>query len=424
MTRFLRNDKKTLIGETFEAEQIFMSAGTSFYEYTKETIGQGALQNPLGQNFTIQWNHNEHAEIYRVENLNVKFTIANADATNTPTFKNPWRLIDKIDYRINGGETKTVKQKEILLRVAEHLSSIPDSERFTEMLKWRKEIGSTLNGETVPASGELDMELDMFVVFPELKNYITRSPISQLSLNIFFISGTGNADVMTNFVVSNTTNDPLQPVDISMKDMHVERVLHKTNDPLLLKHQNSLAFIGSQFYEIVFENKSWNSVGVDKLIVNLKDNNAITFNKIQDVTIFIDKRRSGVAFNYVDSQKFYSGPNIVGFKIMRNNNTTLLDLTGSKKLHARRRYLMEFYKRRYGTQVPQALLDDSTLLSKYYMWGSRIDFSNIKTEFQDDYAVSGVSNATNEWSLELTCEGAVSATCDIYVFLHPFEKLL
>eukprot|EP00760_Papus_ankaliazontas_P038906 PhM_4_TR9405/c1_g1_i1/m.66818 len=356
--------------------------------------------------------------------MNLKFTVNNSSGTITPTFLNPWNIIDKIEYKINGGQTETVSHKEIVLRVAEYLSQFPEDERYTEMLKWRTEIGTTLGGETVPTSSSLAFNFDLFVVLPEFKNYITKNPISLLSIKLFFISGTGNADVMAEYVVSSTTGDSFINTAISLTDMSIQRVLQKSTDPMLFKHTNSIALVGSKFYEIIFESKSWNSVGVDKLICKLNENNALTFNKIQDVTVLIDKQRSGVAFNYADSQKYYSGPNIIGFKIIRNNKEIIVDLSGTAKLQDRRRYLVEFYKRRYGTHPPTALLDDSTLLSKYYMWGTRIDFSNIHTEFQDDYAIAGVSNSTSEWSLELTCEGAVSTTCDIHVFLHPFAQLV
>ena len=147
------------------------------------------------------------------------------------------------------------------------------------------------------------------------------------------------------------------------------------------------------------------------------------FDNILGFQILIEPKTSGNAFNETTvAQKYFSGPQYVSFKV-DYGSTTKLDLTGSSKLNQRQMYLLDYHKRRFGTHAPIELIQNDSILSKYFMWGTYIDMSNLETDKEDDYSIGGISNRDTQWQITLQCEQAVSSTCILHIVFHYYKSL-
>ena len=123
---------------------------------------------------------------------------------------------------------------------------------------------------------------------------------------------------------------------------------------------------------------------------------------------------------------YYSGPSYLGVKATKND-VDLYDHTGASNLRERQKYMIEYYKRRYNVDVPTQFLDDGTDtgLTKYYMWPSVIDMSNVETDKNDNYVITTESSKSADYKFVISCEKQLPTTSTVKLLIgfHYYRSL-
>lgn len=435
MTLFLKkNPTTTYLGQNFEGENIFKSNGSTWIEEQTQTLSTGSLQNPLGNSTAIEIDHTNEGKgpasmaTYRTKHLYLKFRITNSHGTTDVTFKHFVGPIDRLEFEIDGKKT-IVKRREMILLYNDRLACVAgNSAKFIELSNHRSEIAETFNGETVTANGgTLDFCIDLLLFKPALNRYINGVGVKYMKITVFFLNEATNYN-QCEYVLNSTNNNAFLNQYIQFTNLKLVRVLENTTDADLLNHQTvglkpTLFFMSPVFYEIKKE-VSWQTPGTDEFILDLNGDIKTSLNFILGIQVMVMSNAKFTGYNDSDACQYFSGPSWIGFELLRNGGRySLLNYTGSSKLIDRKRYLIDFYKNRYDNAVPLELLNDSSMLSRYYMFGTYIDMSNIKSEDGDDFALSGINNNSKDWQIRFTCEGAVNANSTLLINIHYMDGL-
>ena len=432
MTSMLRQYQSTYQGQNFDGERYFATGGLCYNKVIENNASNDTLASPLGKSVYIKYNYQEVQELTRLLSLFFYMRINNSSATESPTIHNPYALFEKIEVRINNKSEQLVFQRaEMIQKYNEYLLNSKDRtsldyELFKNTNLWSE--STTLAGLTVPVSSYLDVRIDLLAIMPDIfRNHVYGAgvaPFENLEITLYFSNDTSNADVMTEYVVSNTTVNAWSNSTISFSNLKFVREIQYTNDRNLTHYTNLLTF--STFYKLYKTDvQSWNTPGTNYYLFRPSDDKYSKFNAIQGFSVMIRKSLTGTAFNQADACKYYAGPKYIGFEI-KLNDVVLMDMTGSSKLHERIKYLMKYVNNRFDTNSPQELLTDSSNLNKYYLVGSTyIDMANIKTEAPDAYAVAMAMSTENKgtrWEIKLTCESSIGADVEIMIFFHVYAS--
>ena len=419
MTLFLKNGDpaNNYFGETYDGEKIYKTQAPTIVEELIDTVGNGSIAQPMGKNVKFVVDHRSEQRRYRTKRMFLQGKFANASATESPTFKHAFGFIDHIKCKADGVDLPDISRMQIYQIIDEHLARQLVSERVIWLSRTRTESTDTFAGETIPVSSTLYFSLDLLLLYDYLQDYVNLGPIRVLEFVVYFAIDNNSAPTMGLFVSSNTTSNALATASISITDLQLKRVIETNNDPVLDVIPRDLKLLDHAWIEGSVDGlTSWTTVGTDKVTIDL-NTKFLPYNRILGLKVLIQSPSMVTAFNDADACQFYSGPKYIGFQVLQNNKN-MVDYRGADKLHERKRYMVDFYKRRYGTTPSMSLVNDSDNWSRYYQWGTYIDFSNLKVEGTDDYAVSGVSNALKEWTVQLTCESSIHASCNILLFLH------
>lgn len=425
MTRYLKNDpKKYFLGRSFDGEDIFQIGSVPRVEELRDDIITQSITSISGATVVYNINHQFEADLYRTKALHVEVALANSSGTDAPTFKNPWALFKSIQLQVDELKIPELDTTQILLQVADTLAQQHSVSRvYKHMQNFRNEVGETLNGESVGTSSSNTISYNLMLVFPFLQDYINKGFFKQISFKFVFQDSVATAATICKWIVSNTTSLPYG-TNITVTTMKMIRLVQYTNEPTLLKDTQpiSLVFPNYKSCSEVYTAKSWNTTGTDKLTVDI-NKIFLPYDIIMGVSFHLFPTGLISAYNDADSCKLYSGAKYVGFRVLWKNRV-ILDLTGDANKQRRYRYEIELYKNRNGTDIPNSCLTyGDNLPFFYYPNLTYVDFNTLKVENDDDYPVGGIHNKLKEWTIEFTCETAVSTTCDLFVHLHVFQGL-
>lgn len=425
MTRYLKNEsKKYFLGRNFESEDIYQIGTAPRNEELRDDVITQSITSVSGATIVYNINHQFESELYRTKKMNLEINFVNSSGTDAPTMKNPWAAFKTLQVQIDELKLPELDTHQILLQVADSLNQQDTvSKVYKHMSNFRTEIGETLNGETIGTSSSLLISYDLFLVFPFLKDYINQGYFKQVSFKIVMQDSVATAATLCKFFVSNTTSIPYS-TNITISTMKMVRLVQYTNESVLLKEPSNITLVYPNFKSCseVYTSKSWNVPGTDKLIVDL-NKVFLPYDIIQGVSFSLFPTGLISAYNDADSCKFYSGAKYVGYKILWKNRV-ILDLTGDANKQRRYEAQIDHFKNKYASDIPNSCLTyGDNLAFFYYQNLTYVDFNLLKTESQDDFPVSGIHNKLKEYTVEFTCETAVSTNCELFVHLHIFQGL-
>eukprot|EP00760_Papus_ankaliazontas_P023854 PhM_4_TR2094/c4_g1_i1/m.20466 len=433
MTLMLRKNPDTFAGENYEGEKYFVSPGVTYCKVLVNNASNDSLNFPFGKSVFIEYDYTKLSEIGTLKELFFHFKIHNASTTETARFRNPYGLIDKIEIvnnHVDSTKTIVMERIEILQKYNEYLLNCKSRDELDfELYKNTNNFteSTSLTGILIPSNGTVDVKLDLLAIMPDLyRNHKFGGGVTQafqsIQITIYFARDVANADEMTEYVQSNTTNNPIDNSKISFSNMKFVRNVRYTNDGNLLNFGRILTYY-TYYKSYKTDIISWNVVGTDYYRFSPSHNKYSNFNKIIGFSAMIKKKPSGTAFNDADACKYYSGPKYIGYTI-KKDDVEILNYKGSDKLQARKEYLLTYVRNRYDTTPPRELIDDSSDLDKYIFTGSTyIDTSNLKTESADAFAIStGVNNDTID-EIVFTCESPVSTSCELIICFHVYGPL-
>jgi len=414
MSLILSNQGVKPIGENYTSEKIYTLSPSQYEEITMSCVPPH-ISNPAGQNCSISITHIP-TELYRVNGLYLQWLATNSSGTEAPTWLNPYNTLSSIKCIINKKEVHHIANRKMLeFQINDYLKNYGPHDIFTRLQKFRTEVGTTLNGETVPVSGSQRFSLDLYVLFPFLEEYICNDIIKFLEFE--FVFAPNNASLANAlFVKSNTTNNAYgSNLTYSAIQLKMNRTYH--TDARLYKHINPIRLVVPKFETKTWYAQSW--TGTESITFDLQ-NTFANRARILGIVVDVESQALITAYNDSDSSLHYSSPADIGFKIS-SKSKVIVDLRGAAKAHERRSYLIDVNKNRYGHYPHNDVISNVGNLGKIYISQTYIDFSNISIQQDTDYGIAGINNFIKDIEVELTSESNINASCNVTVGLHYIE---
>jgi hypothetical protein len=127
------------------------------------------------------------------------------------------------------------------------------------------------------------------------------------------------------------------------------------------------------------------------------------------------------AYNDAQSCQMFSGPSYFGYQVKSRSNINVDHLDAVGDLQKRRKYMDEYFMKRFGHNVDMEITTLSTNLGRHHIFGTYIDLSNVYND-EDAVSFSGRNNEQNDIEIIISCAQAVSANCNIYI-MPEYQKL-
>lgn len=416
MTKNLAKQNVKPSTETFDGYNVY-EIGKSQYGEISNQFSIPSMASPQGNQTRVELTWPSSAR-YRVDDMFLNFTATNASATEAPTFKNIFCIFDKVVCLVNKREACTLNDRQaIRSAVNMYLRSLPPAEIYQQLQRWRTEAGSGLVGEQVPVSSILNFTIPLFVLFPFLKGFIINQQVQRLEFEITFATNFGSL-ANGEFVLSNTTSNAYG-TNLSYSDIRLKTIYSQHDDIRLYKSVFPTVMLLEK-WETKAIVTSWTTVQTDMINIDL----ASVWGKrkkILGIACSIYSPSLVTAYNDTDCCKLYSGADVIGYKI-KSNSRAIVELNETTKHRIeRKRYSLDFNKRRFGHELPVEVVTLSTDLARLYMPETYIDLSNIEVQAHDEIPVSGISNSEKDIEIEFYCTGSVNASCTFYAVLHYLE---
>lgn len=411
--QILQSQNVKPIGHTFNGMPIHTVA-PSQYEERKFSCTPPLLTLSQGSNTSIvlSWASDD---VHTIEDIVLQWLASNSSATEEPTFFNTFQTLREFKCLINGVQKCYLQdQQQIQAKVCDYLKK--QKNVFHELQKCRQESGTTLAGDTIGTASSKQFQLPLSWLVPELKGMIPNiSGIYKVQFDIGFVQNQSTAQLNSYFCKSNTTNNAYGS-NLTYSSIEVKQLIVRHRDSRMYKQPAQLAMVGDYFDTVLKPGISWNTANTDKQTFNLA-NDFTKRNNICGLMVWLYDVNAGSSYDTATAGEMRSGPAIVGFDIKSRSNK-IVDLAhATNDLQARKRYALDVNRRLTGVELPLEVLNESSDLAKFYMFGTYIDLSNIQND-DDAEGFSGVNNLQNDIEITLYCASSISANCNMYVMLH------
>lgn len=383
-----------------------------FTNYEEKTFQCTPPTLNLSQGSTTQialtWSSDD---VYVIEDFVLEWIASNASATEAPRFLNTFQTLSSLKVLINGNqEAFYMDQQQIQAGISLYLSKF--EKPYNEINKARQETGVTLVGDQVAVSSTQAFSLPLGWLVPELRKMVVNlDNIYKVEFQITFQQNTQAPSTNSYFVKSNTTSNAYS-TNLTYSNILIRQIITRHSDRRMYAKPQPQALICSSF-DTVFRNVAWNTINTDRILLNLA-NDFTKRDRILGLYVWGFDVAGATAYNNANSGVMFSGPAHFGYQVKSRSNINVDHLDAVGDLQKRRRYMDEYFMKRFGHNVDMEVTTLSTNLGKHHIFGTYIDLSNVYND-EDAVSFSGRNNNQNDIEIILSCASAVSANCNIYI---------
>lgn len=203
-----------------------------------------------------------------VDDYYLEFDLNTSDSTNYPNIANPFMLLAEIKYLLNNVEVTYLKSSEdIYNALAENLRSEDPLRKFSIFQKFRQNIAANYTPDAVTTTASYQLPLTL--LFGELKKHTTLQGITKPSFQFRFQPNYGTVVLNNRFVQSATSTNCWDTSKISISNINLRPVWNRYGGVVPRSVPNPLFLLHK--YDFKDFSQSWNTVGTDKIKVNLTD---------------------------------------------------------------------------------------------------------------------------------------------------------
>lgn len=414
--------KSAMLGFTNEGVGVCPIAAS--YEKQTQYSSSPAIVNLGVGSFTSWLWQPSNTDFSIIREINLQATMSTADAVNSFKFYNPYCLLQQVKLYINGVSSGYTWLQDVYQVREAYESYVRDnvtSGDYQQELCRVMNNTSILAGDTVTNASPIQVRWNMLKLFPALKNIIlNKGGVKSLQFDVTFCTNQ-NTTMNNQFGVSTTTANAYSS-SITYSGLQFNVLYNEAGDSRMITPVNPGLFRFKNFYTAQVPNISWNSVGVDNVLIQLSTLFPQVNRLVQGVSLFLwDNTNSGSAYNSATGGQFFSGANYIAYKINSRGNI-LIDLSQpATHLQQRRKYDADVWKSRNktGKDMPFNLMTQSDLMSKTFIANTYIDLSNVQNDTDgNNEALSGRDTLSNDITINLYCATALSTNCTLYALLH------
>ena len=413
-------DPKT-IQKNLQHEAIIYPKGLSMRQNFDHGLFQSQNIKP-GQSTTISLKFNSKSPELD-KGWFVDVDVSTTDALNHPTFFNDvYSFIQSVEFEPNGSKEtiKYINPNFINLLRSDALKCYGD--RINEKRAESDINYSNLTGVQVTNAQAVTFTLNLFDIFPFLKDQVMEGLINEGKLTIGFAYEPTDTRTAGLICQSNTASNAYTTANIRFDNITFRREYDIIVDPRsFFRPPLSNVIIPIPFFtEHVISSISWNTVGTDKQKISLQD--IFKHGYIQKIISFVSNNVT--TYNHADAQKKFSGHNYIKYKLFeqdgdRNELSFLSTVKNSTpKL---RKYEIDRQNEVYGVDLPIEVYTNTTDLNKYILNMSDVYFNHLTNNDKTFDSVINYDPSRKYMNLELECAGAVSANCDLYIIAMSYD---
>lgn len=415
-TRLLVKQNSKPLGENYRGNDLH-NVGKSQLEEITVQCTPPSISNPAGNVSRVEltWSNSDK---YIIDDLILQWTATNSDATNAPTWLNNFLTIDSIKLLLNKTEILYIMDRYQLMSILSLYLRQYGSHEILQQLQKCRQATSGYAGDSVAVSGTQYFYLPLTWLWPCLQGFIINDGVKFIDIEITFATNYGSV-LNGQFVVSNTT-DNAYGSNLTYSNIAIKQVLSRHYDARLYKHINPIVLLLDKFDTKIY-NRSWATAQTDNFSISLS-NEFPKRSRILGLMVYAQSTALITAYNDADAALYYSGAGYIGFKV-KSNSRTIIDLSSTTQdLQQRRRYDLDFNRKRFSAELPQEIIAGSSNLGKIYIPQTYIDLSNIDVENScHQVPISGISNYDKDIDVELFCTGSINSSTNIYCMLHYIE---
>ncbi|MDP2193604.1 MAG: hypothetical protein Q8K36_03665, partial [Alphaproteobacteria bacterium] len=355
----------------------------------------------------------------------VAFDMTTTDGTNHLTLYNDCAsLIDFIELEINNGSEKLSYDKPAFVELQRCEQFKEYANRIAEKRSESDVEYNTIAGVQVTDAVAQSFKINLFDVFPMLKDHVMKGFINDVKITIRFTPAPSNAKDACLIGRSNTTANAYSRASVTFDNIRLVRVFDIIRDGTIYSRPNigpKGARILQPYYEVYkVEGINWNVVGNQQKI---KINDHFKRSKTSRILAYLTVNAS--AYNASTAQKKYSGYNYIKWRLAETtgDRKELSFLSGSEDSTARlRNFEIAYQKSKYGEDLPIEVYTNSTDLNKYLLVNTIIPFNMVDISNQIYDTITLLDTAQAYYEVTFECAGAISTDCDLHVICESYEE--
>lgn len=394
---------KAPVPRSLQHEAIFPVAGTSMRQEYIHTLFDQTSVKPGGKTSAeIKFNSKE-VELDRHQLI--RFQMNTSDGTNHATmYKDAFTLIDQITVEYNDSREKLEykQNNHILAARSIHLKEYGDE--IMEHLANTNVTFNSLAGVQVTNAASKNFYIDLFDIFPYLKDQIHQGFVNSLKVTIRFTTPATDAENTALICVSNTTSNPYTASVITFTNIEFIRVYDIVQDAktYIRPTLDSVRLMVPKFTTKVYDNIAWSTVTTDKKVFKLSD--IAKEERIAGILAYVRDVGASPAYNDANAGKMYSGHNYITWSLRQldGDKKTLSFLTDQTEWQRRlRAYEIETQYNEYGKKLPIAVHANSDDLNKYYLVQTWIPFQNIELSDNSYDVIPSVDSTKHDYEITM-----------------------
>ena len=433
-TKFLlaKQQKKANPLRTLQHDALIPVRGVSHrMEYVHASFDQSSVKPGGKCSVEIKFNSKE-IELDRAQLI--RFQMNTSDGTNHATMmKDAYTLIDQISVEYNNSREKLeyVTNTDILCARSFTLKEYGDE--IMEHLASTNVNFNSLAGVQVTNAASQNFYINIFDLFPHLKDQVHQGFINEMKVSIRFTPAATDAANTGHICVSNTAANPYTTASVSFTNIEFIRAydIIQDQDSFFRPALDSVRLVVPKFTTETYDGIAWNVVGTNKVSFKISDLAKET--NVVGVLAYVRDVGASPAYNDANAGKMYSGHNYItwSLKQLTGDKKTLSFLTDTTEWKRRlRNYEIETQYNEYaGKKLPISVHANTDDLNKYYLVQTWIPLQNIMIESGAYDVLSGVNTSTvDDWEVTFQCAGAVDAVSDLVVQIvhndvYAFDKM-
>lgn len=339
-----------------------------------------------------------YSERYKIEEEWLEFLVDDAVAADDLIWRNMFARLHSVRVLFDNDEVLYLRTLgEILQQVRIHFASRM-RDRNDTLMYYTNNADNTLEVTDVAATNDQLRQLPLSVLIPQIKGLDSKL-VGKITYEIVFASDTGTAVSNGLFCASSSTNNPYAQASITYKDLKIRRTItrfadqsdaiYKTPGMRLIKTCHEV----KQYSLSAYSASSTNPVQIVRLNKDFAQHSCV-----RGMAIYVDTPSIRTAYNDADNCKYLSGPDLIGFKIMKDGKPLLDYSHATTNLKQRRDYAQMINQKNFNENIPYDVLSRSATFGTYIMGVglTYIDFTNSNLFFtHDDVVSTGITTNDN-----------------------------